>query len=189
MNIDEIRKRIRREEIKSSNHLSKFLIFIILTLVTLIILRSNPNIKKTFKEKVLSKNFSFAKINKVFKDKFGSPIPFSDKLSTEPVFSEKLEYKEASKYLDGVKLSVDKNYLVPNLKEGIVVFIGDKESYGNTVIIEGTDGVETWYSNVNTSLKLYDYLSSGSLIGEAKDDKIYLVFKKDDKILNYEKYI
>ena len=67
MNIDEIRKRIRREEIKSSNHLSKFLIFIILTLVTLIVLKSNPNIKKTFKEKVLSKNFSFAKINKVFK--------------------------------------------------------------------------------------------------------------------------
>jgi len=189
MNIDEVRRIIRKKEIKKSNPLSRFLIFVILTLITLIVLKSNPDIKKSFKEKVLSKNFSFAKINKIFKDKFGSPIPFSDKISTEPVFSEKLDYKEASKYLDGVKLSVDKNYLIPSLKEGIVVFIGDKESYGNTVIIEGTDGVEIWYSNINSSIKLYDYIDKGTLVGEAKDNTIYLVFKKDDKILNYEKYI
>ena len=37
--------------------------------------------------------------------------------------------------------------------------MGEKEGYGNTLIIQGADGVDIWYGNVNsTSLKLYDYI-------------------------------
>ena len=45
-----------------------------------------------------------------------------------------------------------------------------------------------WYSNVNSSLKLYDYIEKGSLIGESLNNNIYLVYKKDGKVLNYEDY-
>ena len=38
-------------------------------------------------------------------------------------------------------------------------------------------------------MKLYDYIEKGSLIGEAKDEKIYLVFSKEGKYLDYKKYI
>lgn len=71
----------------------------------------------------------------------------------------------------------------------MVVFIGDKEYYGNTIIIESLDGIYYWYGNIsNTSVKLYDYIEKGSFIGEASND-LYLVFSKDNKYLNYEEYI
>ena len=201
MDIDEIRKELkskkRNKKIvvkrKNNNTLSKLLITIIITLITLITLKSNNKLKTSFYKNVFEKNINFASINKLFKDKFGKPIPFSDVIeskSVEPVFSEKLEYSEKSKYLDGVKLTVSKNYLVPNIENGIVVFVGEKENYGNTVIVEGTDGIDIWYCNVSSSsLKLYDYLEKGSLIGEAKDTTIYLVYKKEGKVLNYEDFL
>ena len=98
-------------------------------------------------------------------------------------------YNKKVKYEDGVLLEVDTNYLVPALKEGMIVFIGDKENYGKTIIVEDLDGVYNWYGNIdNSSLKLYDYVEKGSLIGEASL-KLYLVFSKGDKFLDYEEYI
>lgn len=201
MDINDVRNEIKNKRNrnkksinkKSSKKITKFLITIILTLTTLILLKSNTTLKTLFYEKVFTKNFNFATINKLFKDQFGSPIPFSEMLEqkeTTPVFNEKLEYTEKSKYLDGVKLTVTKNYLVPTLESGMVVFIGEKENYGNTVIISGIDGIDIWYSNINaSSLKLYDYVEKGSFVGEAKDTNIYLVYKKDGKVLNYEEHI
>lgn len=198
MDINEIRNEIKnKKKLKTKKNksikINKFLMIIVITLITLITLKSNTKLKTLFYEKVFTKNFNFATINKIFKDKFGSPIPFSDIIETketQQVFNEKLEYTEKSKYLDGVKLIVSKNYLVPTLESGMVVFIGEKENYGNTVIISGVDGIDIWYSNINaSSLKLYDYIEKGSFVGEAKDTNLYLVYKKDGKVLNYEDYI
>ena len=44
---------------------------------------------------------------------FSEFIPFENLLKTEMVFNEELIYESKSKYLDGVKLMVDNNYLVP----------------------------------------------------------------------------
>ena len=199
MDIDEIRKEIRKnknkktKEKKSYNKITKFLITIVITLLALILLKSNNNFKTFFYKNIYDKNFSFSKVNKVYKDIFGTPIPFSNLLNknkTSLVFNEKLEYSDKSKYLDGVKLTVSNNYLVPTQVNGMVVFIGEKENYGKTVIISGTDGVDIWYSNMKTtSVKLYDYVEKGSLIGETNDTTLYLVYKKDGKVLNYEDYI
>ena len=53
----------------------------------------------------------------------------------EPVFNEQLTYNNKESYLDGVKLKLENN-LVPINESGIVVFIGEKEGYGNTIIIQ-----------------------------------------------------
>ena len=105
-------------------------------------------------------------------------------------FSEKLKYDKASIYKDGVKLTVSKNYMVPYLESGIVVFIGEKEGYGNTVIVEQVNGIAVWYCDVNSSnVKMYDYVEKGNLLGEVNTNKLYLVFQKEDKYLDYTKYI
>ena len=44
-------------------------------------------------------------------------------------------YQKANSYLDGVKLKVSANYMVPVLESGIVIFMGEKDGYGNTVVI------------------------------------------------------
>ena len=195
----ELKKKRRKEkEVKIKNNkfskvLSKILITIVLTLITLISLKSNTKFKTFFYKNVYDTNFSFATVNKWYKDLFGSPIPFSDvieKETTTPVFNESLEYSEKSKYKDGVKLTVTKNYLTPVLESGMVVFIGEKEGYGNTVIVQQVDGIDVWYSNLKTvSVKLYDYIEKGSLLGEVNDSTLYIIYKKEGKVLNYEEYL
>ena len=114
-------------------------------------------------------------------------IKFND---SKMVFNEKLTYLSKNKYLDGVKLKVNTNYLVPIIESGIVVYIGEKEGYGNTIIIQGADFTDIWYGNIsNTNVSLYDYVDKGSFLGEANGEEIYLVFSQDGNILDYEKYI
>ena len=190
--IDEVRNKIRgKKNIKPKKNnfglINKFLVVVLITIITLILLKSNSNFKEKFYKYVYQDNISFAYLNNLYKKYFGSPIPtLSDK--TKATFDEKIAYDSKEKYQDGVKLKVSKNYSVPALNTGMVIFIGEKEGYGNTIIIEGTDGVETWYGNVKSDLKMYDYIEKGSIIGEA-DELLYLVFKKDGNILNYEDYL
>ena len=99
-------------------------------------------------------------------------------------------YNHKEKYNEGVKLTVNKSYLMPVLESGIVVFKGNKELYGETIIVQQVDGVDLWYVNVNSdSVKLYDYVEKGSLLGECKDTEIYLYYQKNGEFLNYEKYL
>lgn len=170
---------------------SNILVTGVLTLVTLIVLKNNTKLKKEFYKQVYETNFSFTEVNSLYKKYFGSSIPFKDFFSiAKPVFSEKLKYKDSAKYMDGVKLTVNDKYLVPNQLSGLVVFIGEKEGYGKTVVIQQVNGIDLWYGNIETeNVKLYDYIEEGTLIGTTKDTNLYLVYKKDGKILDYQDYI
>lgn len=172
--------------------LSKFLFCIIITLLILIGIKASPNFKTNFYKQVFETNISFSKINKIYEKYAGTSIPFKDLFIKDitPVFNEKLNYKGKETYLNGVKLTVDTNYLVPTLNDGLVVFVGEKENYGNTIIINQIDGIDVWYSNIeNSAIKLYDNVKKGELVGSAKDETLYLVFKKDGTVLNYEDYL
>ena len=131
----------------------KSLITTILVLIVLILTKSSYKFKAIIKQNVYDKNFSFAKVNDIYTKYLGSALPFKDikifKEETKTTFEEKLNYNEANKYLDGVKLTVEKNYLVPIQESGLVVFIGEKEGYGNIVIVQQVDGVDMWYGNLN----------------------------------------
>ena len=146
---------------------------------------------RLFYKYIYEDSINFAKINEYYEKIFGSYIPFEDTTNkVTPVFNEKLTYISSNKYLDGVKLTVENNYLVPVLQSGLVVYMGEKEGYGNTVIVQGIDGIDIWYGNVtNISISLYDYIDKKSLLGTTKDDVLYLVYKKDGEILNYEEYL
>ena len=183
------RNRIKNKKIKRQLNINKYLFLIVLTLITLILLKGNPNLKEQFYKYIFDSNISFASINNLYQKYFGSPIPDDIVLSnTSTVMSETLKYKTKESYKDGVLLEVDNNYLVPSLETGVVIYIGEKEGYGNTVVIEQINGLEVWYSNITTSLNMYDYVEKGTLVGEA-NQKLYLSFKKDGTFVNYEDYI
>lgn len=181
----------KKKDNNKSINLTKFLLVIILTLITLIAIKKDIKFKELFYKYIYEDSINFAKINEYYEKIFGSYIPFEDTTNkVTPVFNEKLTYISSNKYLDGVKLTVEKNYLVPVLQSGLVVYIGEKEGYGNTVIVQGIDGIDIWYGNVtNISISLYDYIDKKSLLGTTKDDVLYLVYKKDGEILNYEEYL
>lgn len=166
--------------------LSKVCLVAIITLGLLIVIKHNSKVKNTIYDYVYNDNISFAYINKIYKKYLGSNTLFDNTLNTKPVFNEKLIYSNKEKIEEGLKLSVEDNYLVPNLESGLVIFTGTKENYGNVVIVETVDGIDIWYGNLsNINVKLYDYIDKGSLIGNC-DNTLYLIHKKDGEILDYE---
>ena len=183
------KKLVLKKSVRS--FISRVLLTVIIFLVGMILVKSDSKIKNIILEQVYNKNFEFTKMRKIYKKYFGNILSIDQlAMKDQQVFQEKLSYQKENSYLDGVKLSVSENYMVPVLESGIVIFIGEKEGYGNTVVVEQIDGIDVYYSNISTEgIKLYDYLEKGSLLGEAQDKKIYLVFQKDGKYLNYKDYI
>ena len=170
--------------------ITKVLLSIIFLLISLIYISSSSN-KDIYKKYLFEDSISFAKINNWYQNKFGSIIPLEDVTvsNTEKVFNESIEYDLMEDYLNGKLLKVKDNYMVPTIESGVVVFIGNKDSYGNTCIIQGIDGVDIWYSNIDTSnIDLYDYIKKGTLIGPVKDNNLFLLFMRDSEFITYEKY-
>lgn len=192
--LDKDKNKNQKEKNKKKNFLmsffNKILVCIILVIICLIMMKTNSNFQEFVSEKIFKDNISFAYLNNLYNKYFGNILPSYKNLDTEVVFNEKLEYFEYNKYLDGYKLSVQTSYLVPIIESGIVVYIGNIDNYGESVIIEGIDGVDIWYSNLeNISVKLYDYVNSGDYLGEVKGEDLYLVFEKNQEYLKFEDYI
>lgn len=183
------RNKIKPKKNYLKNLLIRVMVVIILYLSLAIAYKSNNDFKSYIDKYLHSDSISFVKIKKFYNKYLGGLLPKIKEENTSLVFNEKINYMSSEDYYDGVALKVDSSYLVSALEEGMVVFIGYKEHYGNTAIIESLEGIQYWYGNMsNMSLKLYDYIEKGSIVGEASNN-LYLVFSKDDKYLNYEEYI
>lgn len=166
--------------------LIKLCIVTIITLILLILIKKNYTIKNVIYDNVYNNNISFARINKIYKKYFGRNLFIESKITTKDVFNEKIVYNSKNKYKNGVSLEVDDNYIVPNLEDGLVIFKGKKEEYGNVVIIQQSDGIEVWYGNLeHIDVKLYEYVGKGKLIGSC-NNKLFLAFKKNGVFLDYE---
>lgn len=175
---------VLRKEIKKV--LNKLLLSIIIFLIGMILVKTNTNLKETIRIKFYEESLPFQKLRDTYNKYIGKINPIE---KTQPVFNETLVFNNISKYNDGVKLSVSDNYMVPILESGVVVFIGEKEKYKNTIIIEQVDGIDVFYGNIKSNnIKLYDYVEKGELLGEANKE-LYLVFQKDGEYLDYKKYI
>lgn len=167
--------------------ITKFLLATIFFLVSIIYTNMSDSNLLLYKEYVLTESMPFTKIKGWYEDLFGEVLPKDD--NNKMVMNGHLVYKSIDKYMDGEVLTLSNNTLINNLTNGIVVFIGEKDNYGNTIIIQGADGADVWYGNIaNVSVKLYDYVEKDKLIGETKDDKLYLVIKKDNEYIKYEDY-
>ncbi|MFI3307426.1 MAG: M23 family metallopeptidase [Mycoplasmatota bacterium] len=190
--LKKIKKEIKKEKQKKLNKniykvLIKLQILILVTLISVILLKSNDNLKTLVNDLLFENNFSFVKVNELYNKYFGGIYKIEESVY---VFNEQLEYSELEEYKDGVKLLVTDSYLVPIQQDGMVIFIGTKDDIENLVIIEQVDGVEVWYANItNLNVMLYDYVYSGNILGQTIDNELYMAFKKDKEVLDYQTYI
>ena len=169
--------------------LNKTLICGLILIISLIVLKKNPSIKKYISEEVFNNNLSFAYIKNWYNNHFGNILPEKEE-NIEAVFSNKIIYQSSKKYLDGFILEVSNNYLVPSINTGIVTFVGEKEGYGNVLIIEQIDGNTIWYGNLdNLNVNLYDYVIKGTILGEVKDNNLYLVGQNKGEYLDLSQII
>ena len=167
--------------------ITKVLLTIIVTLILLIVFKTNLDFKSNFNKYVYNTSLPFTDFKALY-DKYFLGTKNNDN-DTKEVFNENLVYTYKSMYEDDVKLTVKSNYLVKAIDSGIVVFIGDKDKYGKTVIVQQVNGVDVFYGNVNSSVNMYDYVEKGSLIGEVIDTNLYLAFQKEGNFVDYKEYI
>ena len=171
------------------NFIYRMLIIILITIVLLILMKKNISFKKDFYKYVYDTNISFSKIsnlyNKYFKD-------FTNNLNNKnikKVSNEKINYIKKEKYEEGVRLTVSSNYSIQVQESGIIVYKGLKEPYGNVIIIQQINGIDLLYGNIDTTnYKIYDYVNKGDILGSCNNE-LYLLFKKNGKVIDYEKYI
>ena len=160
--------------------ITRLLISIMIVLLSLIYVKNDNNHLNLFKKYVFEDTFKFSSFNNLYNSLKGN------KQEVLPVISN-VKYTNKSKYLDGISLQVNDN-LVETFKSGIVVFIGDKDGYANTVIVQGSDGYDIWYSNLeDISVSLYDYINANTIIGQT--NKVYLKILKDGKNINVNEYL
>lgn len=163
--------------------LSKLLLSVIVVLVFLILTNFDSDIRYTVASEMLDKNINFGYIKNLYNKYVGG-----EEIVDEMVVSltNPINYE---KYNDSYKVKVDNDEGIGALSSGIIVYIGDKEDLGSSVIIQGNDGVDIWYSNVSfSSYGLYDYVSKGDILGSSLSDYYLFTLVKDGEKLKYEEY-
>jgi len=173
------------------NLITRILMSIILVLSICIFMKLDDQFELLIDEYFFQKSLKFTKINNWYQDNIGNIIPVVNKQNSSLVFSSNdLQKNSYENYLNGVKINVEVNSPISLINGGIVVFIGEKEGYGNTLILQGNDGIDYWYGGINNlNVNLYDYLEKDTLIGETINNYLYLVLQKEGNYINYDEFI
>ena len=159
--------------------LSKLFTIVIFTMIVITLSNMSPKFKSFIIDKVLNSTIDFSFVNKL-SNKVTNVFKTSN--NTLPVVKEENNRKE--RYKDGIKYIVNKGASVNIKDSGIVTYIGNKDGYNNTVIIQQSNGYYAWYGNIKEEVKLYDYIESGSKIGETLTNEYYYILLKDNKPVN-----
>ncbi len=172
---------------KIKKNVTLFLLSVIFLFSCLIYTKISDENKENFKNIFLTNSLSFTKINNIYEKYFGEVLP--SVTNAEMVFSQDLNYKEITDYHEGEKLTLQSQTVISSLIGGIVVFIGEKDNYGNTVIVQGNDGYDIWYGNVtDINVNVYDYIEKGTTLGQSIDENVYILIKKGEETIKYEDY-
>ena len=174
-----------------SNLLSKFLLSIIFLMVSIILIKSNSNIKTFYQEDILTKQINFTKFNDFYTKYFGNILPdyTVPSVPTQMASNTEFDYNNGTPYLNGTKLETTENYPVPIITSGIIVFLGEKDSLGPTCIVQGIDGIDIWYSHIDTSsLNLYDDVTEGKILAPTESNYFYLTIDSNGTYLTYDTY-
>ena len=137
------------------------------------------NNKELYTKYVLEDNISFVKFRNYYEKYF---MGVNDIVSNEEVLVNSVNDYE---YIDGRYKYYKED--VNAISSGIVVYVGNKDNLGNTVIVQGVDGVDIWYSNLGeVKYGMYDYISNGDVIGLSNEYYLVSLYKNGEMISNEE---
>lgn len=169
---------------KFSKVLTKILITIIFVFVSIIYVKKSDDNLKLYKKNVFETTISFNQANKFLSKFLGTKkrIPL---IKDAYVFNEANKTQE--KFLNGAKITYTSITPIKALESGVVVFIGEKDNLGKTIIVQGTDEYDIWYSNVSDfTLNMYDYIEKDSIIGNSNE--VIITISKNGNFIDYEEY-
>ncbi|MFB4162908.1 peptidoglycan DD-metalloendopeptidase family protein [Alteribacillus sp. JSM 102045] len=148
--------------------------------------------------------FPFAAATAWYEERFGSPLaflPFENNLdenhsqqvneSTDsfavPVTGTVAEsFSENGK---GIILETGQNESIEAIKGGVVVHTGPHEDWDLAVAVQHYEGGESWYGMMdNVEVKLYDHVSTGTVLGtvdaEKGNGRFSLAIKENDEYID-----
>lgn len=171
--------------------ITKLLISVIIVLSSLILTNLSEKIRSFYQKNVFQSNIGFMNISKFYDKYIGNINKGTKRLENEVLVSNtddinktNMREENGSYYLE-----VGLDYPVTFLAPGIIVYQGDKDNLKDTVIVQGVDGVDIWYSNVNmTDYSLYDYVSKGKILGSVNGTELIITIMKDGKAIPYDEY-
>ncbi len=181
-------KTLIKENKYISNLFTRTLTSIILVLLCAIFVNISDQNLLFFKDHFFNNTLAFSKINEFYKTYFGNIVP-ENIVTTLPVGNTLKDYINIEEEENAYKVSLTGNTM-HFLQSGIVVFIGEKENLGKTIIIQGIDGVDIWYSNLsNLNVTMYDYVEKDTIVGEFNENTAILTFMENGKYRGYEDYL
>jgi stage IV sporulation protein FA len=164
---------------KQSTLLIRLLISAIIVLCLAIVLKSSSPMSgkvHSVVQKLFSQEFQFASATKWYEKHFGSPLTLFQKNKTDIARNseQNLAVPASGKVLQnfkidgkGVIIQTSQNQKVEAMKEGVVLFVGNKDSLGKTIIIQHADGSESWYGKLKEAkVNASDRVESKQVIGK-----------------------
>lgn len=169
--------------------ISRILLTVIFVLGSVIFTNISSTNKELYEKYVLLDTLSFTKINNLYKKFLGNVDIIKNKEKEATVVFNNINYSNIEEYKNGVKLSMARGEAINVITSGIVVYIGDKDELGSTVIVQGNDGADIWYSGItDENIQVYDYVEAGNIIGVSSSDYIILTIMKNGAYISYDEY-
>lgn len=184
--LDEVRKRIqKRKGVKQPlnddnfkrfyNFMIKFMVIIVVGLVSLSYLKLNPDSK--LKEMILNDS-NYKAVTSWISDTLFSFLP-----DEEVTVSSEVTYQQ----VDGDYFKNNSNEVL-SMAKGRVIETGSDEETGGYVIVLGNDEVQITYRNIdNIMVTLYDEVEEGMILGSYQD-QLVLEFEYLGKEISYQDY-
>lgn len=165
---------------------------------------------RQFVNKAFEQEFQFAAVSKWYEDQFGTPLALfpkpepnasddvdrsttvhSEEDYAVPVTGQTQIVETFETNGQGVLVETKRDSVIESVKDGFVIFTGERENLGKTVIVQHHDDSESWYGHLeDIDVALYDYIESGEVIGKAADDQsgensmFYFALKQGDSFID-----
>ncbi len=158
---------------------------------------------KTTLDQVYQKEFQFASVSSWFEDTVGKPFAF---LPEESVNESKNNNAADNRFAtpatgtimksfvkdgQGVLIKTSNSTSVDTIKEGVVIYAGEKETHGKTVIVQHPDKSESWYAHLQEiNVNLYEQIKKGTKVGivspsdEPDKGEFYFALKANGKFID-----
>ena len=158
--------------------LFQLLASICLVLVMAIIYRTSApwtNEARNVISGVYEREFQFASVVNWFDETIGQPFAFlpenpaKEKGENFSLPASGIIMENFEKNGQGVIVKTAAAASVGTVKEGVVIYAGEKEEYGKTVIIQHADKSESWYGNLDSiDVSLYEQVTKGAKLGRVQ---------------------
>ncbi|WLR60713.1 M23 family metallopeptidase [Guptibacillus hwajinpoensis] len=149
---------------------------------------------------MMVEEFQFATVKSWYEGKFGNPValfptaPETDSAGEAPSYALPASGKVLEDFEStgkGIMVETVLSSDVEAIDAGVVTYAGEKEGIGQTVVIQHTDGSESWYGMLDSvDVSIYDFVQTKDQLGsvsnsdDGKTGTFYFAIKKNEAFID-----